>query len=142
MKNRLVWCVLVLIALAAWSVQTRTTENPPILVPGHYVVSNFPGVTYHAIQPTEVRVVNGNLVWHMAVFYVNGPFVSAGDYAGEQIVNWGLASDVVVVPARDYDDDGIDDPAVYRPSNQTWYVLRSGNCSTQNYACMAMLTVP
>ena len=136
MKTRLLWCVVVAIVVGTWVARGQTTGNPPILVPGHYLVSTFQTLPYHAIQPTEVRAVNGVLVWHMAVYDLNDV------YQGERIINWGLASDVVMVPARDYDDDGLDDPTVYRESDQTWYVLRSGECGGQPYNCASFYTVP
>lgn len=46
---------------------------------------------------------------------------------GSVNVNWGLAGDLAV-PA-DYDGDNKDDIAVFRPSNGTWYALKSSGGS-------------
>jgi hypothetical protein len=41
------------------------------------------------------------------------------------ITQWGVNGDVPVV--GDYDGDGLDDIAVFRPSNGTWYRVSSSN---------------
>jgi hypothetical protein len=48
---------------------------------------------------------------------------SSDGKGGYSAIQWGIKGDVQV-PA-DYDGDGIKDVAVWRPSNGTWYVLRS-----------------
>ncbi len=48
---------------------------------------------------------------------------SSDNYQSAEIVFWGLDSDKLV-PA-DYDGDGIDDVAVYRPSDGVWYIRKS-----------------
>ncbi len=45
--------------------------------------------------------------------------------SGYMAIQWGLKGDLQV-PA-DYDGDGVKDVAVWRPSNSTWYILRSGD---------------
>lgn len=46
-------------------------------------------------------------------------------------VPWGITGDQPVT--GDFDGDGKQDPAVYRPSNQTWYVLNSSNLQLAAY---------
>lgn len=49
---------------------------------------------------------------------------SMSGYQSTVTVNWGLAGDLPV--SADYDGDGRDDLAVFRPSNRTWYIQNSG----------------
>jgi subtilisin-like proprotein convertase family protein len=60
-----------------------------------------------------------------AAYSVDGWYLSpsSANYATLNFTRWGTAGDVPV-PA-DYDGDGKDDFAVFRPSDQTWYILRS-----------------
>jgi hypothetical protein len=46
-------------------------------------------------------------------------------------INWGIAGDMPV-PA-DYDGDGIDNIAVWRPSDGNWYILSSGGGLIQRF---------
>lgn len=54
---------------------------------------------------------------------------SSDNYTSGEIRFWGLASDKVVV--TDYDGDARDDLAVFRPSDQTWYI--QGSAGTNIY---------
>lgn len=60
--------------------------------------------------------------------YRNGAWYILRSTAGLLSVSWGAAGDIAV-PA-DYDGDQKTDVAVWRPSNGTWYVLRSSNGSS------------
>ena len=57
--------------------------------------------------------------------YRAGQWLINKSTGGTQFTNWGQAGDLLV-PA-DYDGDNKDDLAVFRPSNGTWYALRSTN---------------
>ncbi len=116
--------VLALLAIG-WGGTLQSHTTAPILVPGHYLAGS-------AAQPAEARAtLAGQWEWHIAL----------ENDQGAAIVTFGLASDVVVIPSRDYDGDGYDDPAVYRLSDQTWYVLKS-DCPGGTWTCSAALTVP
>lgn len=74
---------------------------------------------------TEVAVVRqdgANLVWHM--LRSNGV-----SYANATSEPFGLTDDLPA--AEDFDGDGKTDLAVFRPSNGTWYILRSGTGQLQ-----------
>jgi hypothetical protein len=78
-------------------------------VPGKYLSKVASAAT--------VTVVDNYLKWH----------IRSHDAANNPIViefYWGFNGDVVL-PAADYDGDGIDDPAVYRPWTHEWFVLKS-----------------
>lgn len=61
-----------------------------------------------------------------ATYSVNGWYLSpsTANYATHSFTRWGAAGDKPV-PA-DYDGDGKDDFAVFRPSDRTWYILKTG----------------
>src|SRR6185503_2369571 len=52
--------------------------------------------------------------------------LSTRDYnpAAPRVVQWGVNGDVPI-PAVDFDKDGKNDPAIWRPSEGKWYVLYS-----------------
>lgn len=50
---------------------------------------------------------------------------SADESGAFTAIRWGLASDVLAV--GDYDGDGIQDAAVWRPETGIWYILRSSD---------------
>jgi hypothetical protein len=53
----------------------------------------------------------------------NGTWYSALSGGGAKVEQWGLSGDVPV--NEDFDGDGKDDPAIWRPGNGIWAVLRS-----------------
>ena len=61
------------------------------------------------------KIINGLMIWRIK-YSLSG---QVGD------VSWGVDGDKVV-PA-DYDGDGKTDIAVFRPSNTTWYILRTSD---------------
>lgn len=56
-----------------------------------------------------------------SVWYKQGQ----NDEGGFSAIKWGLESDVPT--PGDFDGDGIEDAAVWRPADGTWYILRSSN---------------
>ena len=90
----------------------------------------LPGGDYDGDDKADFAVWRGfaNPPAGDAVFYI-----SEND-GGSQAVQWGIASATTAnrdIPLRhgDYDGDGITDVAVWRRSNQTFYVRRSSNGS-------------
>ncbi len=59
--------------------------------------------------------------------YRNGLWIIANSTGGSSSTSWGIAGDMLV-PA-DYDGDDRDDIAVFRPSDGTWYIVRSADLS-------------
>ncbi len=101
----------------------------PTLAPGHYVADS-------PMQPAEARpTVSGYWEWHVGVFTGAPPA-----FQEQYILTWGLSSDSIS-PAKDWDGDGLDDIAVYRPSSLTWYVLKS-NCAGGRWTCSSSYFIP
>ncbi len=129
--------LFVCLALAVGAVAVKA-DTVVAFVPGHYLPP-FVAVAYTHTQPVSVTIQDGLLVWSFGVFDLNGV------YQGQSPLQWGIDTDVPL-SANDYDGDGLDDPAVYRASNKTVYVLRSG-CpvpawQTGFWSCTYVLTLP
>src|SRR5207244_10613995 len=75
---------------------------------------------YDGDGKTDAAVFNG-LTWNIR-------YSSDGS---SHTVSWGQAGDIAV-PA-DYDGDGKTDVAVWRPSNGTWYIIKSTDQSSVYY---------
>lgn len=94
-----------------------------------YVFTSFFGtvLTYSGIE-SGVPVpgdYDGDNKADFATYSVDGWYLSRSmsNYASADFTRWGLAGDKPV--HGDYDGDGKDDFAVFRPSDRTWYILRS-----------------
>lgn len=106
---------------------TANAAGLPVLVPGHYV-DGFGGTPYTNVQAAQVqRGSDGILHWDIIAYSKDG--IKQGNY----LFIWGNTGDLIP-PARDYDGDGFDDPTVYRPSDNTWYVLKS-DCEYGRWTC-------
>jgi subtilisin-like proprotein convertase family protein len=95
-----------------------------------YVLKSFNGsiLTYSEITSGTPAAgdFDGDGKGDFAAYSINGWYLSASsaNYATVGFTNWGTAGDKPV-PA-DYDGDGKDDFAVFRPSDRTWYIRKSG----------------
>lgn len=81
------------------------------ILPGPWEESGF-------TSPAVARLFNGS--WSFDIYLSDGTI---------RHVNWGGNSDLPKV--QDYDGDGIFDIAVFRPANQTTYILRSSDSGVQ-----------
>lgn len=97
--------------IAAFVVLASVSLGAQRFVPGKYLSPTF-------ASATEVTIIgNTVMLWS----------IRGRDVEGNPIVMqffWGANGDVVL-PAADYDGDGIDDPAVYRPQTKAWWILKS-----------------
>jgi hypothetical protein len=98
--------------------------------PGWYVDTiRVNGVYSCSYTPTAVKSradFDGDGKTDLSVFRPSeGNWYLNRSSAGFTVVNWGLASDMLV--PGDYDGDGKADLAVYRNSTSEWYILRSSD---------------
>jgi hypothetical protein len=91
------------------------------LVDDRPVLGDFDGDG--ATEVAIVREAANGLVWYILKSEGNQSYLQMS------VQQFGVASDLPV--AEDYDGDGKSDLAVYRPSNATWYILRSGSGEVQ-----------
>lgn len=99
----------------------NVTTSAPSITPQHVVDLNGDGKTDYTLARNTGGGPGGALTWNTRL---NG--AAPGAFAG---VAWGIQGDEFV-PA-DYDGDSKTDISVWRPSNATWYTLRSAT-STVN----------
>ncbi|MDD2941977.1 MAG: VCBS repeat-containing protein, partial [bacterium] len=81
------------------------------ILPGPWEESGF-------TNPAVARLFNGS--WSFDIYLSDGTI---------RHVNWGGNNDLPKV--QDYDGDGVFDVAVFRPANQTTYILRSSDSAIQ-----------
>lgn len=78
-------------------------------------------------EVTVVRNTQSGLMWYMLKSDFEG---QQGEYTTFAAIQFGTASDMPA--AEDFDGDGKTDVAVFRPSNGTWYILRSSDGQVQS----------
>jgi hypothetical protein len=122
--------LLAVVVLGVVYVSTDTQTESDVLVPGTYFA--FPERNAFA-TPAVARVLDGSWQWRVGVFDPDYDF----DYVGTIEVIWGLSTDRIV-PAHDFDGDGLDEITVYRPATGVWYALRS-SCE---FTCYTAFSVP
>jgi hypothetical protein len=86
------------------------TDQP---VTGNFLTGLDSAIGLTTADIAVVRNENGKKVWYLR----------SRDGLNTKQIQFGLASDVNV--PFDYDNDGFADIAVWRPSNGTWYILKS-----------------
>lgn len=93
-----------------------TTGDRPVL-------GDFDGDRFTDVAVT--RNTQFGIVWYI----LKSGFNTGSTYTQTQVVQFGTTPDATA--AEDFDGDGKTDIAVFRPSNGTWYVLRSGTGELQ-----------
>ncbi len=112
-----------------------------------YVFTSFLGnvLTYSGIESGVPATgdFDGDGKADFATYSVDGWYLSRSidNFASVSFTRWGAAGDKPV--PGDYDGDGKDDFAVFRPSDRTWYILKSsGDYSFAQFGLADDVLVP
>jgi hypothetical protein len=116
----------------------RSSDNTLFAIPWGQngdtpVVGDFDGD--RIIDPGVTRTINGVLHWFIIYSNFNYTQTYPNVNGATGFVRFGLPTDIRV--PGDYDGDRKTDVAVFRPSNGTWYYIRSNNLTSTNQSSVA-----